>query len=106
MKTYTLFGAGGFTQSQTPGTLGGNRSQKIYGRLDCPTALRYVAQGTYQKSRVFFADEAAAIAAGFRPCASCLKARYVVWKAGGEPGGADYPWTRLPKPAASTRTPT
>jgi len=58
--------------SDQPGTLGGHRRLKIYGRLDCPSALRYVAIGQYVRHRVFFADEATAIAAGYRPCARCL----------------------------------
>ncbi len=59
-KTYRLIGADGRPyESRTKGTLGGHRRSKIYGRLDCPGALRVLARGnTYQKSRVFFADEA------------------------------------------------
>lgn len=68
-------------QDPKPGTLGGNRSGKLYGRLDCPTARRYVAKGTYQKFRVFFHTEADAIACGFRPCAHCLPDQYAAWKA-------------------------
>ena len=63
------------------GTLGGHRGTKIYGRLDCPSALRAIARGGYVKYRVFFADEAAAIAAGYRPCARCMPERYRDWKA-------------------------
>jgi methylphosphotriester-DNA--protein-cysteine methyltransferase len=60
-----------------PGTLGGNRRDKIYGRLDCPSALRAVAKGpTYSRFRVFFLDEASAIAAGYRPCGNCMKDQY------------------------------
>jgi methylphosphotriester-DNA--protein-cysteine methyltransferase len=33
------------------------------------------------KYRVFFADETDAIAAGYRPCAACLPAKYARWKA-------------------------
>jgi hypothetical protein len=37
---------------------GGNTRMKIYGRLDCPSALRAIKRGpTYARSRVFFADE-------------------------------------------------
>jgi len=54
-----------------PGTLGGNRWLKIYGRLDCPSALRWIARGHYVRHRVFFADEATARAAGYRPCRVC-----------------------------------
>jgi hypothetical protein len=59
--------------SPIPGTLGGNRRSKVYGRFDCRIAARYLAKGTYQKSRVFFADEATALAAGYRPCGVCMK---------------------------------
>jgi methylphosphotriester-DNA--protein-cysteine methyltransferase len=31
---------------------------------------------------VFFADEAAARAAGYRPCERCMPAAYAAWKAG------------------------
>ena len=81
-KTYRLIGADGQPyDSPTKGTLGGHRRSKIYGRLDCPGALRVLARGnTYQKSRVFLADEATAIAAGYRPCAVCLRDAYRVWK--------------------------
>ncbi len=64
-----------------PGTLGGHRKSRIYGRLDCPGALRAIARGGYVANRVFFADEAAAIAAGFRPCAVCLREDHQRWKA-------------------------
>jgi methylphosphotriester-DNA--protein-cysteine methyltransferase len=62
------------------GTLGGHRGTKIYGRLDCPSALRAIARGGYVKFRVFFADEVAAIAAGYRPCGRCMPERYREWK--------------------------
>lgn len=62
--------------SDEKGTLGGHRKQKIYGRLDCPTALRFIANGKYVQHRVFFADEATALAAGYRPCGSCLREKY------------------------------
>lgn len=81
-KTYTLLGPDGPYESPTKGTLGGNGADKIYGRLDCPSATRAVARGdTYQKHRVFFADEATAIASGYRPCGNCMKAEYAAWKA-------------------------
>ncbi len=83
LKTYTLIGADGQPyESTTPGTLGGHRRSKGYGRLDCPSALRWIAKGHYTAHRVFFADEATAIAAGYRPCAVCLPERYREWKAG------------------------
>lgn len=68
-------------RSAVPGTLGGWRRGRIYGRLDCPSALRALARGHYAAQRVFFADEATAVAAGYRPCAVCLPRRYAAWKA-------------------------
>jgi len=66
--------------SERPGLFGGHRRLKGYGRLDCPSALRWIANGHYVRHRVFFADEATAIAAGYRPCARCLPDRYALWK--------------------------
>lgn len=81
MKTYKLLNPHGQVyESETPGTLGGHRKLKIYGRLDCPSALRYIAKGQYIQYRVFFADEETAIAAGFRPCAKCMPQEYKAWK--------------------------
>lgn len=80
-KVYHLIGADGKPYDSTePGTLGGHKGLKIYGRLDCPSALRYIAKGQYVKYRVFFKDEATAIAAGYRPCAVCMKEEYKRWK--------------------------
>lgn len=42
---------------------------KIYGKLDCHSALSYIAKGQYVEHRIFFINEQAAIAAGYRPCA-------------------------------------
>jgi hypothetical protein len=79
---YKLLGADRrFYQSETPGTMGGYRPNKIYGRLDCPSARRYIAKGEYVKHRVFFANEEIAIAAEYRPCAVCLPEKYALWKA-------------------------
>jgi hypothetical protein len=81
VKTYTLTGPDGKCyESMVPGTLGGHRRNKGYGRLDCPSALHWIAKGYYVKHRVFFTDEPTAIAAGYRPCATCMKERYAVWK--------------------------
>ena len=68
--------------SETPGTFGGNGRLKIYGRLDCPSALSTIRRfpGTYEKSRVFFADEKTALAAGYRPCGNCLREKYHEYK--------------------------
>lgn len=82
-KTYTLIGRDGRPyQSPSRGALGGHRRQKGYGRLDCPSALRWIAKGYYVRHRVFFADEATAIAAGYRPCAVCMPKEYAAWKVG------------------------
>ena len=82
MTTYRLIGADGepYT-SPTPGAFGGHRRGKLYGRLDCPSALRALAAGGYVAQRVFFADERTATAAGYRPCAVCLPTAYRRWKA-------------------------
>jgi methylphosphotriester-DNA--protein-cysteine methyltransferase len=79
--SFTLLGADGRPyESDVRGQLGGHRRTKIYGRLDCPSALRAIAAGRYTRHRVFFADEATAIAAGYRPCAVCCPGRYAEWK--------------------------
>jgi methylphosphotriester-DNA--protein-cysteine methyltransferase len=81
VTTYRLIAADGQgCSSSTPGTLGGHRRGRIYGRLDCPAALRALARGGYVRDRVFFADAATALAAGYRPCAVCLRPEYAVWK--------------------------
>lgn len=67
--------------SPQPGTLGGHRRSRIYGRLDCPAALRAIARGGYVNHRVFFLTEEHARAAGYRPCAVCLPRAYATWKA-------------------------
>ena len=79
--SYTLIGPDGRPfDSKRPGTLGGHRRGRIYGRLDCPSALRAIVRGGYVAERVFFADESVAIAAGYRPCAVCLPERYREWR--------------------------
>ena len=61
LTEYRLVGGDGRdVLARTPGTLGGHRRSKVYGRL---------------------ADEETATAAGYRPCASCLPERYGAWKA-------------------------
>ena len=82
-RAWVLTGADGKSfESDTPGTLGGHRRTRIYGRLDCRAALRAIARGGYVKDRVFFRDEATAIAAGYRPCAVCMPVEYAAWKKG------------------------
>lgn len=83
-RTYKLLGRDNIIHaSDVPGTLGGHRRTKVYGRLDCPSALRAIARGGYIAHRVFFADEATAIEAGFRPCGTCMRERYREWRATG-----------------------
>ncbi len=80
MKTYLLLGADGEPyRSSEPGTLGGHRRSRIYGRLDCPAALSALRRGGYAEHRVFFADEPTAVAAGYRPCGRCLREEYRAW---------------------------
>ncbi|MGE8046838.1 Ada metal-binding domain-containing protein [Pseudomonas monteilii] len=80
-KTFTLVGPDGRSYSSVlPGTFGGHRGGKLYGHLDCRAALQAIARGGYVKHRVFFADEATAIAAGYRPCAVCMPREYATWK--------------------------
>ena len=79
MKTYKLLGAdGNIYESETPGEYGGNGKMKIYGRLDCSSANSTIKRfpGKYEEHRVFFADEKTALAAGYRPCGNCLRAKY------------------------------
>ncbi|MCF2527703.1 Ada metal-binding domain-containing protein [Yinghuangia soli] len=85
VRRYTLTGPDGRPyRSEVPGVLGGYRRGRLFGRLDCPSALRAIARGGYIRERVFFADEAAARAAGYRPCAVCLPDLYARWKSGRE----------------------
>jgi hypothetical protein len=81
-RTYRLIGPDGAPYlSETKGTLGGHRRSKVYGRLDCPGALRAMARGgPYPRFRVFFADADTAIRAGYRPCWLCMRPAYVEWK--------------------------
>lgn len=62
------------------GTWGGHRRRKIYGRLNCPSALLAIARGGSVANRVFFADEVAAVTAGYRPWGICCPERYLAWK--------------------------
>ena len=81
MRVYVLLGADGkFYDSSTPGTVGGYRRKKKYGRLDCPSALSHIAKGHYVPYRVFFADDQTTIEAGYRPCGVCMKEAFEIWK--------------------------
>lgn len=81
---YRLIAAdGSVTYAAAPGKFGGHRRRRIYGRLDCKAARRALALGgSYAQQRVFFADEATARAAGYRPCATCMPDEYRAWKEG------------------------
>lgn len=80
-KLYKLLDKNGKEYFSTEkGLLGGHKKLKIYGRLDCPSALRYIAKGQYVDNRVFFKDEETAIKAGYRPCGVCMKKEYENWK--------------------------
>lgn len=95
LKTYRLLSPTGLTvESTVPGELGGNSKERIYGRLDCTAANTALSQG-YAKHRVFFADEDAAIAAGYRPCHRCMRDRYLIWKEGLKEN-VPYPWKLMP----------
>lgn len=82
-KFYRLIGPDhSLILSKTKGTMGGYRKERRYGRFDCKLARRALANGGhYAQQRVFFADEATAIAAGYHPCASCMPDEHKVWKA-------------------------
>ena len=97
-RTYRLLAPDGrLYESAEPGTLGGNRGMRIYGALTCWSARAAIPRG-YAAQRVFFADEAAAIAAGYRPCGHCMRKRYAEWKQGPQPDNP-YPWRTGPKAA-------
>jgi hypothetical protein len=81
VKQYRLIGRDGRPYaSRTKGLIGGHQGSRIYGRLDCPAALRAIAKGGYVRHRVFFASTADAVAAGYRPCAVCLPEAYRTWR--------------------------
>jgi hypothetical protein len=80
-KLFRLVGVDGREYwSELPGALGGHRRNKLYGRLDCRSALWWLARGHLVRHRVFFRDERTAIAAGYRPCAVCMPTEYQAWK--------------------------
>lgn len=80
-KIYHLIGPEGKPyDSFEPGQFGGHKKLRIYGRLDCPSALKYIEKGQYVQHRVFFKDEETAVAAGYRPCGICMKEQYKEWK--------------------------
>ncbi len=99
-KHFHLIGSNGEPyESPVPGELAGNRKLKTYGLLNCGLpACGFPDRGlppNQPKIRVFFADEASAIAAGYRPCGGCLPQRYQQWKQGPQ-SGEPYPWKNKP----------
>ena len=54
---------------------GGNKTLKIYGTLHCKSGKKLMI-----KNRVFFPSEEAATRSGYRPCAHCLRSKYLEWK--------------------------
>jgi len=78
VSPYRLLRPDGFYESTEPGTLGGNEKTRVYGRLDCRVPKSGLAKGTYQRHRVFFADEETAVATGYRPCGKCMRSSYRV----------------------------
>jgi len=79
-REYKLMSINGEYLSKIPGTLGGNKKLKIYGKLDCKSALNWIKKGKYVSNRVFFENEQKAKEAGYRPCAICMKKEYQNWK--------------------------
>lgn len=52
---YKLIDANGKEyESKEKGQFGGHKRLKIYGRLDCKSAARYIEKGQYVQYRVFF----------------------------------------------------
>ena len=79
-KEYSLLTENGVITSKIPGTIGGNKKLKIYGKLDCYNALNWINKGYYVDNRVFFENIEIAEQLGYRPCAKCLKKEYIKWK--------------------------
>jgi len=103
---YVLLGSDGRPyRSDVKGQWGGHRGTGIYGRLDCPSALRAIVRGGYVRHRVFFADEETAIAAGYRPCAICCAGRYQAWKAAGHAAGSRPTGTQASGPGWTVACP-
>lgn len=79
-KDYKLMAKSGIVLSKIPGTLGGNKKLRIYGKLDCKCALNWIKKGYYVDNRVFFENEEVAKELGYRPCGVCMKKEYKIWK--------------------------
>ena len=80
-KQYKLLDKSGkIYPSKEKGTVGGHKGSKIYGKLNCPSALTYITKGQYISQRVFFKDMKTAKQAGYRPCGVCMKKEYLKFK--------------------------
>lgn len=66
-KLYKVIKKGRETTSLLPGKFAGNKTHKIFGRLDCKTGMRLMKK----ENRVFFLTWEDAVAAGYRPCKNC-----------------------------------
>lgn len=72
-KTYRwLNSEGNIYLSPTKADYGGHLRLKIFGRLDCRSALSWIRRGHYVKYRIF-SSEIEFQKAGFRPCKVCTK---------------------------------
>lgn len=80
-KEYKLMDeCGNVYLSKIPGTFGGHKKLKIYGKLDCQNAINWINKGYYVDNRVFFLNEEVAKSNNYRPCAKCMKKEYNEWK--------------------------
>ena len=66
--------------SKIPGMFGGHKKLKIYGKLDCRSALNWLNKGKYVDNRVFFENIEVAKELGYRPCGVCMKKEYKIWQ--------------------------
>ena len=67
MKRYKVWKDGRIVESDVPGRYCGIRTQKIFGRLDCPSGKRKA----HAKNWIFFLAWDDAVVAGYRPCKIC-----------------------------------
>ena len=79
---YALIRADGDSGEPREGDAGRAPAQPRLRAAGLPGRAGWIAKGHYVAHRLFFADEATALAAGYRPCAACLPDRYASWKAG------------------------
>lgn len=67
MKLYIVLKDGEFVESFLPGEYAGNKTHKIFGRLDCKTGEKLMKK----ENRVFFHSLEDAVKEGYRPCKNC-----------------------------------